>query len=651
MSAIPRLVAAISVSLLLTAPSALAWNLSQEPSSLPAPIAAWTTDLLPQAANVHGAKQSAACALGDVNGDGVHDLLVRVRAAPSSPPQLLALAGPDLQTPIWQVATKAERVLQCAPDLDRDGLSDPVTVVANAQAAGSAAAGQSVDRAMQVIDGATGDILIKRQHKAMGQGAKAGTVSASSNTTADLMPAAAGAEAFIKTEVQRSILTGLPAALPVDQVTTTARRAAQLDLLSATGTVEGVIRIDQPGVDPLAMAPIPVGQGLPDVGVLTAKTASPVQEATQRVPMLSRYNPDGTLAWARELEATQALPMLVPRAGDLDLDGVQDMVVENVPVGVAAGATSQFQVLSGIDGRTLFQSGAPVMGLAAALPLGMLPSGQPALLSATQATQSSKLTLAALDGAGAVVWTLDVDAGSIPINVRPDAYTGDPLGFTDLTGDGVPDVGVASRKGSDLAITAINGATGAISWTQTLADVDRVVAAPRTNLGQIHSTAATVPSDLFAIQNMSKGVGLGLVMGATGKIIWTVRGAIPAVADADLELDAAGDLNKDGVQDVIATVSARVGGRLAQDAEESSPNQTGSGAAAYALSGADGSTLWSNSTDGSGTAPTLDAQRGEGFEERAEELEATQEKGRAPGLALVIVIAVLGTLALRRRRR
>jgi hypothetical protein len=91
----------------LAIPTATAWSLGS-PAALeerPSPaIAAWTTDLSPAAfpGDAAAAALSAVgCALGDVSGDGVADLLVLVSDPTAAVQKVQALAGPDFQTVVW----------------------------------------------------------------------------------------------------------------------------------------------------------------------------------------------------------------------------------------------------------------------------------------------------------------------------------------------------------------------------------------------------------------------------------------------------------------------------------------------------------------------------------------------------------------------
>jgi hypothetical protein len=669
----PRVFVATTILVLcsLALPSASAWTLPNEKlDSITPRYSAWTIDLLgglPQGEQLPiDAFGAATCPLGDVDADGVDDILVRVKETSSGPPSLKALSGPTFVNASWKIATSGDRVLQCAPDLDADGVFDPVTALVS-QGSQSASGSQAVandaqEKAMQVISGASGMNLINRVHQDTKQGTEqasaSGGVKAASEVTANLMPAVQGAEAFVKTELQQTALSAVGGGLPVDGLTATARHTATMQLLDVQGSVEGTIALDQPGVDPLALAPLPVGGGLPQVSALTAQTISPVKEAASQVPTLSLYNPDGTLAWATQLAPGPGLPVLVPRAGDLNVDGVQDIIVENVPTDVSASATGQFQVLSGLDGSQLLDSGAAVNGLAAALPLGELSSGVPGILSIEHVTGAAEMTVSVLDGAGAVLWTLPVSPDAIPVNVRPDAYTGDPLGFTDLTGDGLADLGLAVPTADGLELQSIDGVTGKVAWTSKLAGMASVVPLSTVaDLGQLSSATPNLPTDLLAVGLPTNGPALTLIDGVSGEVVWSLAGELPqGAAAAQFGIQAAGDLNADGVQDFVATLSSLasappIPGGAERDAQEE-PEVDGQ--AVYAISGHDGSTIWSNATDvdNKEAAVELQSQEGPAYDERAEALEAEQEKGgRSPSLgAIGIAVVAMAAAWLRSRR-
>lgn len=639
------------VALILAWPTATAWTLDTPTTdSISDDARAWTDTAprvaSPQAPYASGAQAAVACALGDVNGDDVGDLLVLLRETAEGPLLAQARAGPDFSTILWQVPSTAERTVRCAPDITGDGVADPVTSLASqADQASGPVDDRSVDRAMQVVDGATGEAMMHRQHQDSHQGAgssEAG-VAANSSATAELLPASASAQAYLQTEVQQSGLTDLPDALPVSSLTGTARETAEMQLLNAQGAVVGTISIDEPGVDPMAMAPVPVGTGLPDVAVLTAKTATPVEEATQRVPTLSRYNPDGSLAWSVDLEATQGVPMLAPQAGDLNMDGVQEIIVTTAERGVQATPAAQYQVLSGLDGQALFDSGAPADGVVAALPLGSLPDGTPALLSAVQADGAANMTLTALDASGEAAWSVDVAAGAVPINLARDAYTGDPVGFTDLTGDGVPDVATATVEADALVLTAVNGTSGAIDWTASVAGAARVVPVSAVADARAAATAnaSVSTTDLLAIGNDTAGPVMTLVHGTSGEVVWRVTAELPDEAElASIAAQAAGDLDADGIQDVVATVALNT--------------STGVSQSVHVLSGFNGSATWSTPVEPTDAVASLSSEAGPAFEERAAAASGPDEDGgdspALPGLALIATLVAAAAFGRRVRR-
>jgi hypothetical protein len=676
----------------LAVPASSAWSLDPVDASA-GPLAAsggtstaWTTDLVPRAFPGDAARaltSAVGCALGDISGDGVADLLVLVSDPASGVQRLRALAGPGFQEVVWEKASTLGQVLQCAPDLDLDGTLDPILHTVG-DATGAAAGGvtdQASKQVQQVIAGASGLAMVGRTATDAVTGAAvpvAGAAAGAAQETAStLLPAATGASAFLTTEVTKG---GLPIPIPgdlpipVDALTTTVTSTAELQVLDAAGAVVATISIDEAGVQPLAMAPLALTGGLPDVAVLTS-AASPAQEAAAGVPKLALYAADGTLSWATELPASTGLPILLPQAGDLDLDGVGDLIVTSVQQGVETAPGAAYHVLSGVDGSILFDSGPAVEGLVSALPLGQLPDG--AALLEVASTAGSQLALSALDGAGNVLWSIDIDGLAKPVNGVLDEHTGDLVGFTDLTGDAVPDVAVAVQEGSALALQAIDGLTGRIAWNATIPEADRIVPvvaglsaaaagaasgavrAANSLRGSAQDAVAEVQSGgtaaLLALGTSATNATLTLVDPLTGAVQWVATAAVPATAKlSHLTAQAAGDLDGDGAQDLLVTAHFNVTGdgdpagsrrSAAADADEDG-TQAGS---VTAVSGQSGQTIYAASA-APGTA-ALDY----GSSDAAASSSSGDDDGDKgiPGTGLgptLLAIAFGGALLVRRRR-
>jgi hypothetical protein len=574
----------LTCSLLLLLAAALpaqAWTLAPEPSAGQPSFAAWTTDLSPTAIPgdaVAAIRGAAACALGDVTGDGIADIAVLAEAAGGAV-RLEARAGPDFEDVVWQLTTKLDRILTCAPDLDLDGTLDPIIrTLGEAQGQAGAAADQARSVVQQTLDGASGAALVGRVDTETVTGAAAGGVGAAQQATSTLLPAAEGAVAILQASSSQALAgvplpvpDGLPVPVPAD-LTVVASQAVQLDILDISGAVVATVEAAEAGVQPLALAPVQLSGALPDIAVLSQVTG-PVREAAGGVPELALYAADGTLAWATQLPATTGVPMLVPNAGDLDLDGVGDLIVTTVsqPLETAPGAA--YTVLSGVDGSILFTSGPAVTGLLAALPLGALPDG-PALLEASLAEGATSLTLQALGATGSVLWSVDVDRLAFPANEVLDPYTQDLLGFTDLTGDGFPDVAVASNLSGGaggLHLEAIDGVTGDLAWEADLPNAQDVVpvviglaqlaqqeAEDAVGNGNQSLDVADLPgldgatdavqeattsgaSALLAIGHSTSNATLTLVDGLTGEVAWTASAGLPSLPLGKLTADVAGD--------------------------------------------------------------------------------------------------------------
>jgi hypothetical protein len=641
--------AALLLTLVLAAPGAAAWTLGL-PASPTAPShgpqasadAAWTSGMArPLPSGLPGAATgAAACALGDANADGVGDLVLQVKDAATGGARLSALAGPAFTTQIWTSLSSAPRLLECAPDLGLDHVADPVvrTLGQATGAAGGAAASASASaqQVLQTLDGATGLPLVGRTHldSRTGVADAGGAASAAQTAAAALLPAAAGAEAFVQTTVKQAGLLLPVDALPVGALTSTVEATARLDVLDSAGAVVASVAVGQAGELPLALAPLPLSGRLPDVAALTLQAASPVQQVAGGIPKLALYGADGALAWSVSLAASTGVPVLVPRAGDLNLDGVQDLIVETVQQGVGTAPGAAFQVLSGLDGATLLSSGSPVDGVLAAVPFGQLPVG-PALLKVQRLAGEATTSLSAVGATGRALWTTQIDALAQPANQVLDAYTGDVLGFTDLTGDAVPDVGVAVAQGASLALKAIDGATGKVAWSATLPDAASVLPiALGTAHGLVAQATAGASAALLAVGGTAAPV-LTLVDAATGQVAWTARAAARAGEPLNVSVQAAGDLDGDGVQDLLATATGAAG----------------QAAAVVALSGATGKMLLSTVTDATDLSAALafTAQPGPAFHAASAGAQPVAVKASAPPLAPLLAAVLLAALAAGRR--
>ncbi|MES2154520.1 MAG: hypothetical protein V4510_05230 [bacterium] len=650
------------------APTGNAWILptaADQPRVAPMD-AAWTTRFSPPMGggvpDLSGTVTNAvACAVGDLTGDGVADLVVQIKDQTGQLLRLRALAGPDFTRVVWTQVTSLQRILSCAPDIDLDGLADPVVrligPVTSAAEMGVGTAQQSSQQVLQVLSGATGLPVLGRLHMDSHSGAGSATggaaIGAADDATSALLPAAAGAAAYVESTVKQFAVVPVPLpSLPVGALTTTAQASVHMLLLDAQGEVAATIDISDPATQVLAMAPIPLGGGLPDVAVLTKTVVSPVEQVAASVPKIVLYNVDGTVAWTQSLAATTGIPMILPRAGDLDLDGVPDLIVETVESGVQTAPAAAFQVLSGVDGHVVLASGAAVGGLLAVVPLGALPTGD-ALVQvkrvAGAATMEISMLQAVAGGAtGAVGWTATIDAAAMPINAALDAYTQDVTGFTDLTGDGIPDVGVAVQTGADLAIQVLDGVTGKVSWNATVQAASSVVPIVLATAGPaVRMATNAAPTALLVIGSGTTPV-MTLLDAASGQVQWAVTGVLSqATTPVDIAVQAAGDVDKDGVQDILATISQVPAVAASAGASVDVPTSIA------VLSGKTGGTLYLNATDAArlGAATNLTLTPGPAYQGRSVPATASAEPAKSPAPVAALTVLLLAGLAGMRRRR
>ena len=641
-----RAICVALLTLAMSAPAASAWNLTSDAAPLPliGPADA--------VSNVHGA---VACALGDADLDGNADLVLRTVDA-AGKAHLQALAGPHFLHAIWSHAISAKALLECAPDLGVDHVADPILRTAGEAVDAAGGASQQVQVALQTIDGATGAVAVTRSITEKATGATAAVGAVRDQALGTLRPAAAGALAEVTTQATTATAL-LPADLPLGGLGLQTASSATLRIIDSAGQVAGTVSLDQPGVDPLALVPLAAG-GLPQVAALTSQAVADVQGAAAHVPTLSLYNPDGTLAWATDLAATTGVPMLLP-AGDLDLDGVPDLLVETVTGSVSDVPAAAFTAVSGLDGRVLFETQA-VAGSVVAIPLGTLEKGT-ALLQVAQDTADGAMHLSALDSAGSAVWSAEAAATAFPANLALDTFTGDLGGFTDLTGDGLPDVGVASLANSSLDLSVLDGATGKVAWATQLAGASQVMAlasaadphqatALAGHASQTLANVAGQASDLVAA-GADGALKLSVIQGKDGQLEWSASAPL-AEGVGILALQSAGDLDADGRADLLLTV-----GPVSAKAGADAGSATGAleGVQTYALSSATGATLFAASAAGtaanatSGLLAFVVAQGPAFVPVAAAPVHGAAEA--APGAGPLVLVAVLGLAVLTGRRR
>jgi hypothetical protein len=241
-----------------------------------------------------------------------------------------------------------------------------------------------------------------------------------------------------------------------------------------------------------------------------------------------------------------------------------------------------------------------------------LPFGD-ALLLVTQRSASAPTRVERLAG-DRILWSLDLPATASPANLRRDPFSGDAVGFEDLTGDGVPDL---ATQVDGARLDVFDGRTGDIVWTMPLppGSAARPIASARG------------PADLLLVGAAPGAIALTRLDGATGDALWSAHGgAPPAVSAQDV------GVSDDGASDLLVTVPA------------------GDGAGVYVLDGGTGGPAWSRATDDDAPAPAPLESTGRlaSVPARAEPLALPAVSG-----ALVATLAAAGLAAVlvARRRR
>jgi hypothetical protein len=518
----------------------------------------------------------SVCALSDADHDGYDDILVRYAPGLTEGKyKFQALAGPDFTRVLWQAEPQDSRLMKCGADVTGDSTTDPILVAPPTSAPPDAPVSTSpASTTLTPVDGSTGSPLTQvildasTTTVATPQPAAIETTQGSSG---DLLPA--GTDALVVVAVTQTESNADPSGAPT---TSSTSAASKVEIIDPSGHVEGTVALP-PGADSIAVAPVAQDAG-PLVVVLTEDEAVPVDQAPLGVPTVAVAGASGTLSWSQQQDATAGVPVVLPVAGDVNGDGHGDIIYATVPADVATVPSSGYAILSGTDGAPIASSGAPQDGLVTALPFGDVDAQKgDEVLVVAQPTPSSPITLAATGSDGNADWTATVPADAKPINVVTDG-SGNSIGFTDLTGDGVPDVAVASPSGGQedgLVITVIDGATGGTAWTATVAGADQAESIPSQD-GQA--------ADLVATDDSTSTVTA--LDGATGETEWQVAPSSTPPGGA-VDVQAAGDLDGDGAPDLLVTLSGSDGTTQL-----------------HAVSGDHGTTLWSGAGRDGDPAPS-----------------------------------------------
>jgi hypothetical protein len=282
----------------------------------------------------------------------------------------------------------------------------------------------------------------------------------------------------------------------------------------------------------------------------------------------------------------QALGKAVADAGDVDSDGYHDVAIGAPMFGpTAPGATpppQQVQVWSGAAQSLLyvinggaggFSSGNFGAAITSVGDLGEVVGGAASYV----ADGRPDLLVGAPDGNGAFVYSgadgalmFPIGAASLNLPGQPAVLTGfDRLGESvagvgDVSGDGVPDLLIGARQnavGGSLSVPPntwyagaallLSGAGGGLIFQFT--------GAPGDTLGQSVAGLGDVTGDgipdfaISAIRSDVGGTDTGSVTaysGATVTPIWTTHGLAPN-DNFGYAISAAGDVNRDGVNDVL----------------------------------------------------------------------------------------------------
>lgn len=506
---------------------------------MPDGFAAWSIDLGISVAAAKGKVTDApapksACALGDANGDGFDDLLLRYAPGQTGGHfKFEARAGPGFTEVLWRAAPSDSRLLKCGADVTGDATSDPVLLPV------APAAALPAPTVLTSLDGASGqtlaDVVVQTGGPTLPAPAPV-PVGAAATQAGEIIPVAPDILVVVETTRVEA------AAGPEGPLLSSTTDVAQVSVVDSSGASMGTVSVP-PGSDALAVAPVP-GEDQSVLVLLSESVAAAIDQVPARMPTVTLANDQAETEWSTAMPVTTGIPLVVPNAGDVDGDGTTDVIYATVPAEAPVPAEGAYRVLSGRDGSPILAS-PPASGLQTALPLGDIDEAPgDEVLVVVQAAAGAAIELSA-HGAGGPVWTATIPGDSAPAGLLED-NAGNSMGFADVTGDGVPDVLLQAPSGDGIDVTVLDGATGEQAWSASFEGADHIGTVP---------TAG--PAAAVAVVDDDRAT-LTIVDGSTGATRWQADAA-PAASDPVVSVVPAGDVDGDGASDLIVTIDDRSG--------------------------------------------------------------------------------------------
>lgn len=577
-------------------PEALApWGLHAD--TLPSPGAQATADLSMDIAR----KALTLSAAGDIDADGVDDLILQTMDLRNGFTLVEAVSGNVLGSAagfhdtMWTVVPDQGSITGIVGDLTGDGIPDMVvTQVLNqgtAQMNGvSEAALTTADQygrvLFQAVDGASAtatlDVGIDTALHTQAAGVAQLGLQRVTQTTGMVQATGTGALLQIEQQIE-STQASLLQQLPLDALSSVEAEAV-LKVLDAQGKVRGTITLDDPGVNPLLAAAQDLDMdGLPETVLMEVQKLNPTEQASTIIPVISSYaGATVALDWEVTMDPLAGLPLLVPNVGDLNGDGVLELAYH--AISATPGSDPSGTVLTILDGATgqALATAEVADGLLIAAPLGGSISGKVAADVLLLEGTVDAITSVAVAGSNLqTIWSIDIPANAIPLNLVTDPFTGAVQGLQDLTGDGVPDLAIAKgivaggplsgdvlvqATGQDVVLEVYSGIDGTLVWSKDLGSAIALEAVQGLTTDGSAAFAAIVAQGTDTLEN-----GLHKVDSVSLLILQAVDGAgvleLPLL-EADViaglgedvavsvHVEAAGDVNGDGVTDLLVRVEA-----------------------------------------------------------------------------------------------
>lgn len=336
------------------------------------------------------------------------------------------------------------------------------------------------------------------------------------------------------------------------------------------------------------------------------------------VGLTAQSGVDGRILWVHRLSipvSTKSESFYLRIVGQPSVDLINDDAVPDLIV-TSTGEVRQVEAISGKDGRTMWSH--PIAPSQYQGPFHWTPDGhdldtEAKCLSATCFNIDGQPKV--IVSSGRQILCLDATDGAELGVLYSKDWPIDQMTAADLNGDDSEDILIRHRSESDqTTFTAIDVAASTVLWQYEAGESPANPVDLAINNVDKDGPAEVIISSTEWTGRRALGNGRAvcrMLNGSTGEVVWSVHPTSIGPRDSGISLGVVSDLNRDGINDVVAVHTKTLSGANMLYRGETLLGVHGVMIVVRSLSGRDGKTLWTHSElDKHGTSDThLDSIR------------------------------------------